>query len=228
MNKIQHSIGVTGAKDDLGVTTSPTPQNDLNAGSVIGSEQADIDTDPPLGVQKIWPPQATHDTIHYTVRVLLAKKNHSCRVLKNFCTVSGGENSQQVSWRRLEDQNKGKSRNLTTKVDPQLSIDEAEVTEQESKLLKLWLGAAAERGMSYSHSKEARVNFRLVGASLKRQVANSTSHTYSFTSAEDAKNLLETMEDETSLHLSILLYAYLEESMKPTLMYSPNTTGTTH
>jgi hypothetical protein len=98
--------------------------------------------------------QKTHDTIHFTVRVLVANQYRFCRDLKKFCTANNNTNDAQVYWQRAENyrnsKSEGKGKGPVTKHDQLLSIPETEVTRTEVRLLEQWLRAAGKWGTAKS------------------------------------------------------------------------------
>jgi hypothetical protein len=168
--------------------------------------------------------RSTHDTIHFTVRVLLAEKYRSSRALDQFRTSKPSENSTAVYWARRG------SNKSTSKMDSQSSIAEAEVTDEEKQLLDRWLKPSVEKGITSTYktsTTSSRLTYKLLGLpplqSLQSERRRGETGQEIFTDATSAQERLKDSKDRGHHALSFLLYAHLEESTKPTLMYNPDT-----
>lgn len=113
-----------------------------------------------------------------------------------------------------------------TKAEQRLSIDEAEVKDEENKLLSLWVQAAVDREKGVR--RHARLGIDLPSSFAPLEVGpQSASASYSFGNAEAAKTMLDNTKKVASLDLLTVLQAHLKESVESTLMYNSNVTKTT-
>jgi hypothetical protein len=175
-----------------------------------------------------------HDTIHFTVRVLLAHQYRFSRVLKTFHTTIRGNNVQEVVWQNDKARHIGQRKDFPAKTGRQKPIKEAEITSHESWLLDLWLDRVAKRGLSGSpqnhpqKSKNYDFTWKHGPGRPQHDRPRKPNLTTSLGTPDDMKKMLKHPKAAQKYSLPILLYAHIDEGRKPTSMYQPKPTGTTH
>ncbi|KAH7394879.1 hypothetical protein DE146DRAFT_764489 [Phaeosphaeria sp. MPI-PUGE-AT-0046c] len=212
INKVQHSIGVTGAKDDLGITRSSVPPTVLSSGAIIGSDEVDTTAMTTASTPKAHPLRETNDTIHPTVRILLAKHHHSCPVLEKYQTTYGSEQAdghRSVHWHRSDNKRRSKDKTSAEDAGPDTSMQEAEVTPEEKKLFELWLSHPVVNSVTRSHVVTNAFGFPMLGSALGGS-----------TRLEQTE---ESIEGYGS-NLCVVLGPHVDELVNPTLMYNSNET----
>jgi hypothetical protein len=229
--KTQHGTGITSAEDDLGVTVTSASAQGIPVGEISGRMNL-FDHE-----NKPYEPLSSQETIHFTVRLMTAKKFQDCPVLTQHVTVVTQGEPPKVVWMPKPEDQQPKGDTTRPKIG---QINEAEVTEEERELLRLWLQEWAETEFVYSHRSERKflVSYRRQGFSMERETTHITGQEvriklanlkeWDETPREGLFRQAETLREglfrqaytELSKALATFLYLHLEELNSPSLMYT--------
>ncbi|KAF2415751.1 hypothetical protein EJ08DRAFT_739706 [Tothia fuscella] len=241
--KPDHGIGSSGAYDDLGLSTGTNHGSSLNRPIEVEVEELRM-SQPPVIVDPVGNSNdSRHDTVHFTVRVMMAAKYRNCPVLEQLHTYLTEDSPPKVAWKRITKKRSVKDENGY--------ILELKVNGEEQELLKLWTEAWDERGLryvsrktrkvicnnreaSYSREKQEEVSFSMheetaQDGDIKINGVHTTSQSFGFGISYRSRqpiigvpNNLPGMQEFSTekVDIATFLSSRLEEVHTPTVMYN--------